>query len=160
LEDVEDTTRIVQRFLLGKGDPGDLVSISRTIKIWNSIRRRLELEKKMESSERGYLLSEEWSSVDVLMNRMADLEALGSRINLALQDVETSGELKTEDEESEDNSPPANAEESNKIVCKFDTPSRCTIRPEYAVCLFRTHDCSRLLTQILFTVDIPPHQSH
>jgi DNA mismatch repair ATPase MutS len=131
LEEVEDTTRIVQRFLLGRGDPGDLVSISRTINTWSAIRRRLELEKRMENSERGFLLSEEWSSVDALVCRMADLQALESRINLALQDKEVTDELKEKYEEGDDKSLPADAEESNKIGCKFDIPSRCIIRPEY-----------------------------
>lgn len=145
LEDVEDTTRIVQRFLLGRGDPGDLVSISRTIKIWSAIRRRLNLEKKMESSERGFLLSEEWLSVDALVYRMADLEALESRINLALHDMETSDESNAKDEEGDDDSPPADTEESSKIGCKFDIPSRCIIRPEYAA-LFISYPGYGLLT--------------
>ncbi|OAX44824.1 hypothetical protein K503DRAFT_677712 [Rhizopogon vinicolor AM-OR11-026] len=140
LEEVEDTTRIVQRFLLGRGDPGDLVSISRTINVWSTIRRCLDLERKMESSERGFLLSEEWSSVDVLMCRMADLQALETRINLALQDMETVDQSKAKDEEGNDNSPPADEEESSKIGCKFDIPSRCFIRPEFSSHLTSLHN--------------------
>jgi DNA mismatch repair ATPase MutS len=145
LEEVEDTTRIVQRFLLGRGDPGDLVSISKTINIWSAIRRRLELEKKMESLERGFLLSEEWSSVDALISRMADLQALESRINLALQDTETADESDAEDEGGDDNCTLADTEESSKIGCKFDIPSRCIIRPEYAA-LFVSYPRFGLLT--------------
>lgn len=86
----------------------------------------------MESSERGFLLSEEWSSVDALVCRMADLQALESRINLALQDKEITDDLKEKCEVGDDKSPPGDADESNKISCKFDIPSRCIIRPEYA----------------------------
>ncbi|KAG1885681.1 muts domain V-domain-containing protein [Suillus subluteus] len=137
LDEVEDTTRIVQRFLLGRGDPGDLVSISKTINIWSAIRKRLELEKQMESSERGFLLSEDWSSVDALLCRMADLQGLESRINLALRNIETTDESK--DDQDADGSLPADAEESSKIGFKFDIPFRCFIRPEFSSQLMSLH---------------------
>ncbi|KAG1755072.1 muts domain V-domain-containing protein [Suillus paluster] len=137
LDEVEDTTRIVQRFLLGRGDPGDLVSISRTINVWSAIRKRLELEKQMESLEQGFLLSEDWSSVDALLTRMADLQDLESRINLALQSIETADESK--DEEDADSSAPADAEEPSKIDSKFDMLSKCSIRPEFSAQLASLH---------------------
>jgi DNA mismatch repair ATPase MutS len=136
LDEVEDTTRIVQRFLLGRGDPGDLVSISKTINVWSAIHKRLELEKQMESSERGFLLSEDWSSVDALLCRMVDLQDLESRINLALRNVETTDESR--DDQDADNSLPADAEEPSKIGFKFDIPSRYFIRPEYAALSIQT----------------------
>ncbi|KAG1757360.1 muts domain V-domain-containing protein [Suillus lakei] len=137
LDEVEDTTRIVQRFLLGRGDPGDLVSISKTINVWSAIRKRLELEKQMESSERGFLLSEDWSSVDALLCRMADLQDLESRINLALHNIETD-ELK--DDQGAESSLPIDVEEPSKIGFKFDIPSRCFIRPEFSSQLTSLHN--------------------
>ncbi|KAG1783726.1 muts domain V-domain-containing protein [Suillus placidus] len=124
LDEVEDTTRIVQRFLLGRGDPGDLVSISKTI--------------NMESSERGFLLSEDWSSVDALLCRMADLQDLERRINLALRNIETTDELR--DDQDADGSLPADVEEPSKIGFKFDIPSKCFIRPEFSSQLTSLHN--------------------
>ncbi|KAG2077084.1 hypothetical protein BDR04DRAFT_1125514 [Suillus decipiens] len=138
LDEVEDTTRIVQRFLLGRGDPGDLVSISKTINVWSAIRKRLELEKQMESSERGFLLSEDWLSIDTLVCRMADLQDLESRINLALRNTEITDESK--DDQDADGSLPADAEEPSKIGFKFDIPSRCFIRPEFSSQLASLHN--------------------
>lgn len=136
MDEVEDTTRIVQRFLLGRGDPGDLVSISKTINVWSAIRKRLELEKQMESSERGFLLSEDWSSVDTLLCRMADLQDLESRIKLALRSIETTDESR--DDQDAGGSLLTDAEEPSKIGLKFDIPSRCFIRPEYAALSIQT----------------------
>ncbi|KAG1826176.1 muts domain V-domain-containing protein [Suillus subaureus] len=137
LDEVEDTTRIVQRFLLGRGDPGDLVSISKTINVWSAIRKRFELEKQMESSERGFLLSEDWSSVDALLCRMADLQDLENRINLALRNIETTDESR--DDQDANGSLPADAEEPGKIGSKFDIPFRCFIRPEFSSQLMSLH---------------------
>ncbi|KAG2754528.1 hypothetical protein P692DRAFT_20719708 [Suillus brevipes Sb2] len=136
LDEVEDTTRIVQRFLLGRGDPGDLVSISKTINVWSAIRRRLELEKQMENSERGFLLSEDWSSIDALLCRMEDLQDLESRINLAVRKVETTDESRNQD--AEDSLP--DAEGPSKIGSKFDIPSRYFIRPEFSSQLASLHN--------------------
>jgi DNA mismatch repair ATPase MutS len=134
LDEVEDTTRIVQRFLLGRGDPGDLVSVSKTINVWSAIHKRLELEKQMENSERGFLLSEDWSSVDALLCRMEDLQDLESRINLAVRNIETTDESR--DQDADDSLP--DAEGPSKIGYKFDIPSRYFIRPEYAVLSIQT----------------------
>jgi hypothetical protein len=136
LDEVEDTTRIVQRFLLGRGDPSDLVSISKTINVWSAIHKRLELEKRMESSEQGFLLSEDWSSVDALLCRMADLQDLECRINLALRNIETADESR--DDQDADGSLPTDMEEPSKIGSKFDIPFRCFIRPEYAALSIQT----------------------
>ena len=47
LGDMEDASRIVQKFILGRGDATDLSAIHSTILIWASIKRRIELEKNM-----------------------------------------------------------------------------------------------------------------
>jgi hypothetical protein len=81
---MEDASRIVQKFILGRGDAGDLSAIHSTILIWASIKKRFELEKRMESKERGAIAENEWASLDVLMSRMRDLHVLANRISMAL----------------------------------------------------------------------------
>lgn len=88
LKECDDATRIVQKFLLSKGEPRDLLSINRTIDVWISIQNRLELERKMETSERGNLIDSEWEGIGALMSGIADLRRLSYRIGLALHDIE------------------------------------------------------------------------
>jgi DNA mismatch repair ATPase MutS len=88
LKDSEDASRIVQRFLLGRGEPKDLLAINQTIQVWTSIQKRMQLERKMWRSEQGSIRDDNWSSIDALMTRITDLHELSARITLALQDVE------------------------------------------------------------------------
>lgn len=81
---MEDTSRIVQRFLLGRGDISDLIAIRSTILLWNMIKKRFDLERKMEQSEKGGIDDEEWCSLNALIYRMSDLYSLAERINLAI----------------------------------------------------------------------------
>ncbi|KAH7915333.1 muts domain V-domain-containing protein [Hygrophoropsis aurantiaca] len=90
LKEVEDASRIVQKFLLGRGDPGDMLAINKTILLWTSIRERIELERKMESIERGAIRNDDWISADTLLSRLVDLQALSHRISMAVQTTGTS----------------------------------------------------------------------
>ena len=83
LNDIEDAARIVQRFLVGRGDPGDLLGICDTIKVWTSIRDRILLERNMEGQHSSELGSE-WASLDSLISRITDLSDLSRTIDLAL----------------------------------------------------------------------------
>lgn len=89
LGDVEDATRIVQKFLLGRGQPSDLSAICSTIDTWTSIRNRVGLEKDMERQERSCLEDEEWASLDALMRRMSDLHELASKIDTVIVRTDT-----------------------------------------------------------------------
>jgi DNA mismatch repair ATPase MutS len=82
---MEDASRIVQKFILGRGDAGDLSAIHSTISVWESIRKRVELEKKMEKKERGAIVESDWASLNALMSRMSDLRELANRISMALR---------------------------------------------------------------------------
>lgn len=81
---MEDTSRIVQRFLIGRGDTSDLAAIRSTILLWSVIKKRFDLERKMEQSEKGVIDDKEWSSLNALLHRMSDLSSLAGRINLAI----------------------------------------------------------------------------
>jgi DNA mismatch repair ATPase MutS len=74
-----DTKRIVQRFLLGRGDLNDLVSINRTISALASIQRSMEKEKVAEGGTDD-VVRDEWSSIDTLMSRAIDLRQLHDKI--------------------------------------------------------------------------------
>ncbi|KAH9937523.1 muts domain V-domain-containing protein [Fomitopsis serialis] len=84
LGDIEDTTRIAQRFLLGRGHPSDLAAICSTVRTWTSIRQRVELEKTMEQRERGIVVEAEWTSIDALLHGMHDLWHLVTVIQKAM----------------------------------------------------------------------------
>jgi DNA mismatch repair ATPase MutS len=86
LADVEDTGRIAQKLILGRGDPNDLLAVKKTIQAWTAIMNRISEEKKIEASERSVYNPDEWESLDVLMSRMTELRELSERIGLALED--------------------------------------------------------------------------
>ncbi|KAF9229518.1 hypothetical protein BS17DRAFT_825381 [Gyrodon lividus] len=134
LQDSEDASRIVQRFLLGRGEPKDILAINRTIQVRTSIQERIELERKMENSKRGSIRDDDWSSIDALMSRIANLHDLSARIALALQDVELA-------EPSPDESAEGDTfvdEEKAASTSTYGT-YRGTIRPEYSDHLIALH---------------------
>jgi hypothetical protein len=61
------------------------LAINATIRVWQSIMTRVELEKNMEWKEKGRIDQDEWASLDALVSRMTDLPDLTNRINLALE---------------------------------------------------------------------------
>ncbi|KAJ6519566.1 muts domain V-domain-containing protein [Mycena sanguinolenta] len=89
LASAEDAGRIVQRFLLGRGDAGDLHTVNSTIRIWAALKARIAQERQQEAreaAERGVVFADaEWTSLDALMGRMSDLQELSTRIDGALK---------------------------------------------------------------------------
>jgi DNA mismatch repair ATPase MutS len=104
LSNIEDVSRIVQKFLLGRGNANDLSAINQTIVGWSSIQKRIELERDMAIKERGSIRHEEWASLDSLMARMNDLTNLSLRISTSITRVVTS---EVEDEPMEEALVPA-----------------------------------------------------
>ena len=81
--DAEDIGRIVQKFLLGRGDCTDLLSVARTINIWWAIIKRVDEEKHMK--DRGMNeVKEDWHSFETLVNQIVDLNYLSTKIRTAL----------------------------------------------------------------------------
>lgn len=105
LSGAEDATRILQRFLLGRGLPSDFSSLNSSIITWISINRRLTLERKQELKERGQLNIDEWSCIDTLLGRMKDLSDLSVRITASLTRTDLSIDLEPEPEEGEEATP-------------------------------------------------------
>jgi len=105
LSGAEDATRILQRFLLGRGLPSDFSPLNSSIITWISINRRLTLERKQELRERGQLDIDEWSCIDTLLGRMKDLSELSVRITASLTRTDLSVDLEPEPEEGEEATP-------------------------------------------------------
>ncbi|KAJ7042505.1 muts domain V-domain-containing protein [Mycena alexandri] len=85
----EDAGRIVQRFLLGRGDAGDLHAVNSTIHVWAALKARILQERQqeaLEAAERQVAFEDaQWTSLDALMARMSDLQELSHRIGAALK---------------------------------------------------------------------------
>lgn len=114
MNDVEDTSRVVQKFVLGRGNVGDLSSICLTIKVWTSIKERIEQERAIERAKLENPLSDEWAGVDALLERMTDLGPLATRIAFALVDQQSeAGSEETLDHLDDD------AVESHEMVISF-----------------------------------------
>lgn len=100
LTKAEDAGRIVQKFLLGKGDPNDLLALTATVNIWDGIKRRVNHEREMESFEQRSFDAAEWASLDTLMNRMVNLGDLAQKISLAVENPAASQLDESEDSSS------------------------------------------------------------
>ncbi|KIJ21566.1 hypothetical protein PAXINDRAFT_159644 [Paxillus involutus ATCC 200175] len=135
LKDSEDASRIVQRFLLGRGEPKDLLAINQTIQVWTSIQKRMQLERKMWRSEQGSIRDDNWSSIDALMTRITDLHELSARITLALQDVEL-----TEPSPNESADGDTFVDEEKAAPTSTYGTYRRTIRPEFSAQLIVLHN--------------------
>lgn len=107
LKRLEDATRIIQKFSLGKGSIGDLIAIRRCIDIWNNANLIIKAEKAAELDNRGpQFKAESWESIGVLVKRLVDLKKLATRIESAVGPREpessASGDSKSEDISNED----------------------------------------------------------
>ncbi|EIW64835.1 mismatch repair ATPase MSH1 [Trametes versicolor FP-101664 SS1] len=138
LRDAEDATRIVQKFLLGRGSFSDLSALCTTVETWSSIKERILTEQKMERAEDHPLADAQWASVDALMNRMSDLSDLAARISMALAQREDA--IRIGDEMGEgfpsSESSPAQLRDPRNPLGIIDW----TIKPEYSQQLMRLHD--------------------
>lgn len=134
LSELEDSTRIVQKLLLGRGDPTDLTAISVSVNVWNSIKRRVELEKRMESQERGSISVNEWTSLDILLAKLNDLGDLSRKIDAALSRSGTASQpLSSESGVGQEEPPVDEAFPAVSNLKGFLTGFNWTVRPEYDV---------------------------
>ncbi|KAG5648135.1 hypothetical protein DXG03_006089 [Asterophora parasitica] len=92
LAEAEDIGRIVQKFMLDRGDPNDLLAVQRTTLIWSSIVKRVEDEKQLEAIERSDFDEEDWASLDSLMSRMVELRDVSNKISMVLEGGSSSGD--------------------------------------------------------------------
>ena len=100
LRKIEDTARIVQKFLSGRGAPDDLANLRDAIDLWEELRKRMVLEHDMEYLEHGKL-RHDWGNVQALLNKMKPMQALCERITMAV-DRQITDETTDERPEEED----------------------------------------------------------
>ncbi|EJD55180.1 hypothetical protein AURDEDRAFT_93889 [Auricularia subglabra TFB-10046 SS5] len=141
LRRVEDASRIVQRFLLGRGDADDLAAIRDTIALWARIKARIELERALDTQAHP---ADNWADIDMLLGKMKDLGDLVRRIDLAVYDrtgARTIGSAVDDAEEGEDDEVEAGAEEDVTASPALLTGTfKHTIKPGYSPELAGLHE--------------------
>jgi DNA mismatch repair ATPase MutS len=85
LKEMDDVSRLCQRFLLGRADFNDLIAIKSAIGTWETLKQNCQNEKLLEAAEnRLPSYSSEWASVASLLQRMNDLTDLYNKISEAV----------------------------------------------------------------------------
>ncbi|ESK98406.1 dna mismatch repair protein [Moniliophthora roreri MCA 2997] len=137
----EDASRIVQKFVLGKGEPSDLLALTSAIRTLSSVVEKVQLERDMEARERQeFNSSDEWASLDGLISRVVGLDELTQRIGTAIMkyDGEIDQSIATDDDFAID--PAADALNFNRFDWRFGR-SRfgVKINPEFSEGLQSIH---------------------
>lgn len=127
LRRIEDASRIVQRFLLGRGDAEDLAAIRDTIRLWAQIKSRIELERVLDSQTHG---TADWAGLDMLMGKMKDLSALVQRIDLAIYDRPGKTTLGAPAEDDPDNERDEEADPDTSSPSVIAGTFKPSIKPE------------------------------
>ncbi|KAI0004084.1 muts domain V-domain-containing protein [Russula compacta] len=89
LRGIDDVARVVQKFLLRRGNTDDVAAISMAISIWSFVKSRLLLERKLHLKEGGLDSEPEWASIDALISRMEDLPELEKKIRASMDGTST-----------------------------------------------------------------------
>lgn len=89
LRGIDDVARVLQKFLLGRGNTDDVVAISTAISVWSSVRTRLSLERILHTKEGDHNLEREWAAIDALLSQMEDLPQLERKIQASMDDDPT-----------------------------------------------------------------------
>jgi DNA mismatch repair ATPase MutS len=84
LRDIDDVTRVVQKFLLGRGNTDDVAIISTAISAWSNVKSRLSFERELHIKEGDCSSEREWASIDALVSRMEDLPELERKIQASM----------------------------------------------------------------------------
>lgn len=84
LRGVDDVARVVQKFLLGRGNTDDVLTIGTAISVWSFVKSRLSLDRKLYSKEGDYDSEREWAGVDALISRIEDLPGLERKIQASM----------------------------------------------------------------------------
>ncbi|KAF8506861.1 muts domain V-domain-containing protein [Russula emetica] len=84
LRGIDDVARVLQKFLLGRGNTDDVVAIGTAISVWSFVRTRLSLERKLHTEEGDRNLGREWAAIDALLSQMEDLPELERKIQASM----------------------------------------------------------------------------
>jgi len=101
LRGIDDVTRVVQRFLLGRANTDDVATISTAISVWSIIKNRLSLERELRFKE-DCDSEREWASINALISRMQSLPELERKIQASIDGPSTrpGGSIETVDEDA------------------------------------------------------------
>jgi DNA mismatch repair ATPase MutS len=125
LRGIDDVARVLQKFLLGRGNTDDVVAINTAISVWSSVRTRLSLERKLHTKEGDRSLKREWAAIDALLSQMEDLPELERKIQASMDgDPTRLGSLPERTEE--DTITPKELSAEDKWQCGY----RRSINPE------------------------------
>ncbi|KAJ7102187.1 muts domain V-domain-containing protein [Mycena belliarum] len=157
LAGAEDAGRIVQKFLLGRGDPGDLHAVNSTINVWVALQRRIAQERMYEErdfeadpkgdsnvahmaskGQRATRVDVQWASFDALLARMSDLQALSNRIGAALKRSDHGKNIPASVEPDDTDSDVPLGSEIPRAGWKLGN-NNWTIKPEYSEKLMLLH---------------------
>lgn len=133
LSGAEDTTRTLQRFLLGRGLPSDFSSLNSSIITWISINKRLSLEREQELKERGQLKADEWLCIDTLLGRAKNLAGLSTRIAASLTRTDSSADLEPEPETEEGKETTPDPDPPTVEMNPISGAVKWVIRPEWVL---------------------------
>lgn len=99
---IDDVTRVVQRFLLGRANTDDVATISTAISVWSIVKNRLMLERELHFKEEGCDSEREWASINALISRMQDLPELERKIQASIDGPSTrlGSSIETVDEDA------------------------------------------------------------
>ncbi len=84
LRGIDDVARVLQKFLLGRGNTDDVVAVNTAISVWSFVRTRLSLERNLHMKEGGRNLKREWAAIDTLLSQMEDLPELERKIQASM----------------------------------------------------------------------------
>lgn len=86
---MEDVTRIVQKFVLGKGDTDDLLAIRDTINVWKKIQETIQLELAVQKQPVvASATAGDIGALQVLLEKFLDLNKLAEKIDAAVDETE------------------------------------------------------------------------
>lgn len=130
LNEIDDVGRLCQRFLLGRGDFGDLISIRSTIRFWKSLKRVCKQEKNTERIEHSVnMRADEWSSIESLLLRLVDLDDLSEKISKAV--LSDSAENTENDELDNNEGLIGEDEEGSELGVSRNDSRKWAINPQY-----------------------------
>lgn len=84
LRGTDDVARVLQKFLLGRGNTEDIVAISVAISVWSFVRTRLSLERKLHTKNGDRNLEREWAAIDALLSQLEDTPELEKKIQASM----------------------------------------------------------------------------
>lgn len=122
---IDDVARVVQKFLLRRGNTDDVAAISMAISTWSFVKDRLSLERKVHLKEGGLDSEPEWASIDALISRMEGLPELEKKIRASMDGILTRLESSPEASESTIPAQEPSAED------KWHQGYRWSINPEW-----------------------------